>query len=421
VDRPHFFPAAIALSLLLPLAGAGGFPAASGRSFPDTSTRIGVFADQLPGGLTEAQTTFAATHYVGTQKLTLDLSRPLRAINPNFLVLHYHLAMWQAAPPVQFIVDGQTWANDYSTVNRHEAWFWHNQQREQVASRQDGKLLMNIADPGFRAYWRDSIVAQVQAGDYDGVFLDSASPALLQWEAPAGADPRLSGTGVRDHTFPELGGRSWIAAWQDWIRSLDVALASKRIPLIPNTGAFATTWDDTNYSLTSGVFSEGFSDPTLSASEWTNAMNTTLRMVRKNKIVILQNYLASTSDVEKRRYLLANYLLAKGRRTYVFYFASSPLEWYPEWSLDLGEARTTADSVDELAWNGVYRRDFAKGVVFVNPATTPVRVNPGTGVKRVELLGGGEVSRSGSVTGTLGMSSMDTLEIAPKSAEIVMR
>jgi hypothetical protein len=40
-----------------------------------------------------------------------------------------------------------------------------------------------------------ALTAQVVAGDYDGIFLDSASPALLQGETQA--DPRLAGTGVR--------------------------------------------------------------------------------------------------------------------------------------------------------------------------------------------------------------------------------
>jgi hypothetical protein len=133
--------------------------------------------------MSDAQVRFAATHYVGTQKLTLNVSRRLRAINPGFLVLHYHLAMWQSAPNVPFITDGNTWGNDYPAVNAHESWFWHNREHQRVTSSHDGKLLMNVSDAGFREHWRDSLLRQVEDGDYDGVFLDSASPALLQGEA----------------------------------------------------------------------------------------------------------------------------------------------------------------------------------------------------------------------------------------------
>ena len=275
--------------------------------------------------------------------------------------------------------------------------------------------------PRFQTYWRDSIAEQVRAGDYDGVFLDSASPALLQWEARAPLDSRLLGDGVRTNTFPELGGKSWITAWQEWISQLDRSLASQGIPLIPNAGAFATTWDNTDYSLTSGVFSEGFCDPGLTTDDWKAAVNQTLSLVRANKIVILQNYLASPADLAKRRYLLASYLLMKGSRTYLVYFASSTLEWYPEWDLDLGAAQRTATTVDDLLWNGVYRRDFANGVVLVNPTTRPVRVNLGATFKRLEPQGGGAVLRDGVAPGRLMTSTVTSLEIAGKAAEILLR
>jgi hypothetical protein len=395
-------------------------PGGAGRRvFPDTSARIGVLTDQLPGGMTDAQMRFAATHYVGTQKLTLNLSRPLRALNPNFIVLHYRLAMWQSAPRVNYIVDGNRWSNDFPRVDPHESWFWHNPAGQRVASNQDGKLLMNIADPGFRAYWRESIASQVAAGDYDGVFLDSASPALLQWEARAPLDRRLLGSGVRTNRFPELGGRSWIAAWQDWIADLDASLAARGIPLIPNVGALATTWDNTDYSLTAGAFSEGFLDSGFPEADWQAAANQTLDLVRKNRIVILQNYLAP-ENIAKRKYLLANYLLVKGSRTYVVYFAT-PLDWYPEWELDLGAANNNAATVNDLYWKGVYRRDFANGIALVNPTARTVRVDLGATFRRVDPAGGGAVGPDGTKRGTIGTTAVSFLQLPPKSAEILLR
>jgi len=412
------------LTLLLAatvILGAPRVPtAAIRRPFPDTSTRIAILTDQLPTSMSDAQMRFSATHYVGTQKLSLDLSRPIRKVNPAFLVLHYHLAMWQSAPKVSFIVDGTRWANDFPKVNAHESWFWHNPQGQRVTSTQDGKLLMNVSDPGFRAYWRDSLIAQVRDGDYDGIFLDSASPALLQWEARAPEDPRLLGTGVRTNTFPELGGTSWIAAWQEWIADLNSALAAKGIPLIPNVGALTTTWDNSDYSLTEGVFCEGFLDPKFAMADWEAAIDQTLSLVSRNKIVILQNYIGSAGNLSKRRYLLANYLLVKGTRTYLAYFVSR-LDWYPEWELDLGPAQKTAARASDLLWNGVYRRDFTKGVVLVNPGTTPVSVSFDQPLNRVEPQGGGAVASDGTVTGRLTTTTVTTLTLGPASAEILLR
>ena len=54
----------------------------------------------------------------------------------------------------------------------------------------------------------------------------------------------------------------------------------------------------------------------------------------------------------------------------VDYFSAGPLEWYPEWDVDLG-APTTAPTTDvaSLLSGGVYRRDFQKGSVLVNPSS----------------------------------------------------
>ena len=418
-SRPISFSLGVAAAVVVLAGGAFG---ANSRRFPDTSARIGVLIDQLPGTMSASQVRFAATHYVGTQKLTLDLSRPLRAINPGFLVLHYHLAMWQSAPNVTFIIDGNQWSNDYPVVTLHESWFWHNRENQRVTSNQDGKLLMNVSDLGFRQYWRDSLIRQVEDGDYDGVFLDSASPALLQAEARSPEDTRLFADQVRTHTFQELGGRTWIAAWQAWIADLDRALSTRGIPLIPNVGGLATTWDNTDYSLTAGVFCEGFLDPGFTTADWKAAADQTLALVQRQKIVILQNYLSSAGDVARRRFLLASYLLVKGARTYVAYFApGSPFEWYPEWDLDLGAAQKTGVTADDLIWNGIYRRDFEHGIVLVNPSTTPVRVELGAIFKRIEPVGGGAVSRDGTVTGHLDTFPVTSLEVGAKSAEILLR
>ena len=58
----------------------------SASRFPDTTATIAILSDQLPN-LNAQQTQFAATHYVGSQKLLLGATRALRAINPNFVVL----------------------------------------------------------------------------------------------------------------------------------------------------------------------------------------------------------------------------------------------------------------------------------------------------------------------------------------------
>jgi hypothetical protein len=402
------------------VADSGPRDAGSARVFPDTNASIAILADQFPT-MNAAQMQFAATHYVGTEKQLLPVTQALRAINPGFLVLHYHLSMWQSAPMTDFIVNGTSWDNDYSTVTTHEDWFWHNAGAQRVASSVDGKLLMNVSVAGFQAYWASSLAAQVAAGQYDAIFFDSASPALLQGECGV-ADPRLAGTAAASAVFPELGGHTWIDAWQSWMSSLAATLSAQGIPLIPNTSAFVTGWDTTNYGLTPGIFSEGFADPSFAESDWQASTTELLKLAAADKIMILQNYLAGPTDVAKRLYYLGNYLLVKGHHTYLDYFAQGALEWYPEWQLGLGApsgpAATTAAG---LLSGGVYRRDFANGSVLVNPSAAAVTVMLGATYQQVVPLGGGAVDASGAVGGSLGKMLVTSVVVGPTSAEILLK
>jgi len=399
-------------------AAAGG-ASATGRSFPDTNASIAILADQLPP-MNDAQMAFAVSHYVGTEKQLLPVTQALRAKNPKFLVLHYHLSMWQSAPTTDFIIDGKSWGNDYPVVTTHEDWFWHNAENARVPSSADQKLLMNVSNADFQTYWAKALADQVKAGDYDGVFFDSASPALLQGEC-AGGDPRLAATAARDTKFAELGNHSWIEAWQAWISALNGALAAQGIALLPNTSAFVTGWDNTDYALSAGAFVEGFSDRTFAESDWQASTNELLKLSGADKIMILQNYLKDTSDVATRLYYLGNYLLVKGHHTYLDYFSSAgPFEWYPEWEADLGAPVTTGAKAADLLSGGVYRRDFANGSVLVNPSSAPVTVDLGGTFQRLVPSGGGAVDASGNAPGSTTQQAVNSLSVAATSAEIIL-
>jgi hypothetical protein len=392
-----------------------------GRPWPDSTAKTLILADQLPGGLTAAQQQFVVSHMVGTQKLTLAQSQPLRALAPNFLVLHYHLAIWQSAPSVTFIVDGMNWGNDYPTVTTNEGWFWHNQAGQRVAANDDGKLLMNIGDGGFASYWKSSILAQIAAGDYDGLFADSAAPDLLQWEAQSPAEPRLAGTGARDTAIAELGGQTYIQAWQSFMTDFNAALAAQGVPLIPNTGSFTTSWDTTDYSLTAGVFVEGFADPSFAPADWQRSMNQILSLAARHKIVIAQNYLADASKVDVRLYYLGNYLLMRGDRSYLDYFAGGPLEWYPEWDVDLGAPVKTAATVADLAVSGAYEREFANGWAAVNPTASAVTLTFPASARLVMPQGGGAIGATGAEPGSLAYGSAASVTLQPATAAIVLK
>ncbi len=96
--------AVCALLALMPAAGAAR------RPFPDTRDCIRVYVDQLPSQITDAQWRFVATHYVGSQKMPRSWTRHARRLNPNFLMLHYQLAvgLGPAASYTEDILTNQT-------------------------------------------------------------------------------------------------------------------------------------------------------------------------------------------------------------------------------------------------------------------------------------------------------------------------
>jgi hypothetical protein len=309
-------------------------------------------------------------------------------------------------------------------VTMNEPWFWHNASNARV-NAPDGKFLMDITVPGFEAYWEQSLEAQVADGEYDAIFFDSASPALLQgWcgGTAANQDPRLAGTAAATTPFSELGGATWIDAWQTWITKLNADLAAKGIPLIPNTGAFITGWDTTNYTLSAGAFSEGFAGTDFAVSDWQASTNELLLLASDDRLMILQNYLTTASDIATRMYYLGNYLLVKGHHTYLDYFADGPLEWYPEWSVDLGAPTTpTTTNVMDLAEAGVYRRDFANGSVLVNPTSSSVTVDLGGTYQEVTPSGGGAVDTTGATPGTITMQPVTSVSVGATTAVIVLK
>ena len=410
----------ILLGLVGRIWGAEPGPEYNRFGFPETSSTISVLVDQLPNHLTEEQVRFVAGHYVGSQKLILPLTQRIRRYNPRFVVLHYHLGIWQQQPAHKFIIDGKSWGNDWSFVNRHEDWFWHNEKGQRVRSKNDGKYLMNIMNPEFQEYWKTSIARQIIAGEYQGVFLDSASPALLQCEA-SWMDPRLAGTAAAKRRFKELGGITWSKAYESFMADLTKFLESLGYATLPNIGGLFTTWDTTDYYTTaSGAFMEG-AFVTRSLKDWEMAASRTMELIKRDKIVIFQSYLKNDEDIKTRLYYLSCYLLFKGRYTYINYFYRSTLSWYPEWQLDLGLPREPIpDLVKMRVKRGLYRRLYSRGEVWINVSSRDEKITFPRELRVALPIGGGPVGQKGEAQGRLSFRPAQEVVLQPWSGLIVL-
>ena len=147
---------------------------------------------------------------------------------------------------------------------------------------------------------------------------------------------------------------------------------------LPNLGALVTGWDDTDFSAADGGMVEGFGEWGAGlqgeSADWQLQLDRILQLARQDKVLFLQGTLQddpNTPDgLRHRLFMLGSYLLAKDDYTYINMLPPGGdvgVYYYPEYELDLGDATTqTPARIDQLLWNGVYRRDFENYSAYLN-------------------------------------------------------
>ncbi len=402
--------------------------ASAARSFPDTTDGIFVFNDQLATwSMSEAQFQFAATHYVGSQKLIVSATRHLRQYNPNFLVLHYRLgqALGHSMPDANCnpttaylqIINGDRWVREFPRANQlQEQWFVHRG-GQRVFNCAYGHYLMNLNNASWRAWWSNQVIKQLQNNENDGVFADSYS--VPNYFGGCAWKPCLP---VINTKF-ENGWANKEHAFTDYIR----AQFAGRWVWIPNVGAWITTRDPSDYSNTDGVMFESFAEwgggNYFDASDWVLQQNRALSLINANKIILAQTY-PDASDVNERMFILGTYLLIKGARTYINLDTGLAPEWFPEYAIDLGAPTENAASIDALydATAQVYQRNFQNGRVLVNPSDETRVVNLGATLYRAIPQGGGDVPANGIIPASWNItySAVTTVTLAPHQAAVLL-
>jgi hypothetical protein len=416
--------------IYLPFVARNVTPVSPRRSWRDTTSGIYVFNDQLASWMSDAQWQFAATHYVGTQKMTRANADRLRALNPNFLILHYRLGLALGYRAIQGacnptggylqIIEGNTWVQEWNPA-APENWFYHYPEvsATRVLNCDWGWYLMELNDAGWRAYWHGEVLRQLQTNDDDGVFMDSLS--VPNYLGAGSFNPMLPAV---DSAF-ESAWATRINAWLTWLQTQPVG----DYYIVPNVGSWITTRDPTDYSPVDGVMIEGFAIAADASPydlfDWQLQMNRALGLIAQGKAVIGQSY---AIGAQERMFALGTYLLIKGNRTYLNIELDLDPEWWPEYDLPIGAPTMSAGTnIASLynASNQVYRRNFTNGFVLVNP-TSPY---DGTGITRTVNLGGtyyravtsggGTVPASGVPTGMLSYQVVTSVTLPPYTAIVL--
>jgi len=412
-------PFAFVFAIVASVAGAQ-VPA---RPTPNTTYGVHVFNDQNATGLTAAQVDFCAQRYAGTQKQTRADADRYRAVNPDFLVLHYRLGQGlghrsTSAPcnpngGLVTIIDG-TWVPEWpGDAAVDENWFWH-QNGLRTLQCQWGWYLAELDDTSWRSWWSDRVLAQLEHNDADGLFADS----FLVPNYMGGFSPALP---ALDPTF-ELAWSQKMARFMDFMR----ARFASRYRFLPNVGTWLTTRDQTDFARADGVFIEGFGYDAweqYGLEAFTTQSDRLLGLIVQNKIVIGQSYRIDAAW--QRMHTLANYFLIKGRHTFLNFETGQAPEWWPEYDVPLGaplaDAPTTTAGLFDPA-KGVYTRAYSNGQVFLNAGATTRSFALGATYRRAIPVGGGNVPASGVLPSTwrVDTTSVSALTLAPGEGAVVL-
>lgn len=398
------------------------------RPFPNTNNGIYVFSDQFnTANMTEAQFKFAATHYVGAQKLLPQAILQLRKYNPNFIVLHYRLgeglgyrtANSQCQPTGNYIqIIDHTWTQEWPGDNKVQPqWFFQYDGQPRVYNCSLGWYLMNINNPSWRQWWSQKVIEQLEKNRDDGVFADSYSIPnyFTNWK------PNLS---AYDPTFEEMWARS-MHNFTNYMR----ARFRGRWYWIPNIGSYITTRDPSDYTNVDGAMIEDFAEwgnlNFFALSDWQLQMNRVLSLVKLNKIIIAQSYPKPWFPTEQM-FDIASYLLIKGSHTYVnLDMWGLTVQWTPQYDINLGPPVDPLPSNISSYWYPnwkVYVRHYQNGMVLVNPTTADtgtIALN-NTYYKVNVAQGGGPVPADGSAPGSLSYTATSTVDLAPHTAVVLL-
>jgi hypothetical protein len=399
-------------------ASAPGGPGFA-RPLPESNGRIRVFPDQLGQNITDAQARFAATHFVGSQKLLRRTSARIRAHNPGFLVLQYRLATGLST--AENITERDTWAADTieptappDPRRTDEAWYLHDPPGSTTrVVHADSYYLADVRSQGWQGGHIAEILRRMPLNDFDGVFLDTAH-LRTDGFTPGDWHARFC-----DPEIPKLT-KCWTPPMRAYYQQMTERLhaGSSKYYVIGNFGPLVTGWD-TNEELTTldGGMIELFmwlGGARLDERDWHISAGRILNLLGNEKVMIAQPVGYPAGDPGARSWILGNFLLFQGRRSYAAFYPSgteatgAPV-WLPEYEVDLGPALAPlpaspaglcTQAPETRRCGGLYARAYTRGMVFVNPAdaSRPAQLpEPAAGTRWAELSfsGGGFVGENG--------------------------
>ncbi len=401
-----------------PLTPAAIQPSGLAQKLPSTRRYVLIWKDQLADavqGITQAQKPWIVEHYVGSQKLFKSQIDEYRTMNPDFLMLVYHLAYGLNGADQNNPVGNITGVNKYGqedTDNFTPYVAAHSLTRENAyehgtntgftnnrVSYPDPFWLMNVDSTEWRSYLFDTLV-EWQAYPTDkatGVFLDVAFHPWYNYQPDQWWAPKAGG-----------GSHTDLANWWNprataYFKAMRVAFAPTathpRYLVIPNPDSLIDE-EPAFLDETDGVFTENWQAVKDSAGNWHDSVRRLCRYVTSKGKVWIAGITAKGTSLsnQERELLVGTYLLVRNGTSY-YTLGLDDVSWYPEYEIDLGGY--TGEPPEDLETlrvagtgggsGGLYARTYVSGLVLVNSSSGALSYNLPSAMKRATFSGGGDV------------------------------
>ncbi|HLK36774.1 MAG TPA: putative glycoside hydrolase [Polyangiaceae bacterium] len=411
-----------------PLRAAALAPSGLAQPLPSTRRYVLVWPDQLvPDGAgggapySQALMQWVVTHFVGTQKLFRSQIDSYRALNPNFLVLTYHLAFGLNGADQKNPVGNITGPNQFGQEDTDTFTPWvaaHGATREDAyqhsatpassanrVSYPDPYWLMDIAAPEWRSYVEATLLAWAAfpSANSTGFFLDVAFPPWYNY-APSGWWAGPAGGASRQDLDAW-----WMPRATDYFNALRTAFAPSashpRYLVVPNPDALDDGTDEPTFlEGADGVFTENWQKALVDPTDWNLSVRRICHYVTGHQKVWMMD---STSDVTtmtdaQRSVIIGTYLLIRNGTSYAMLLPG--LHWYPEYEIDLGGyVDEPPDDIEQLrvagaggSAGGLYARQEVSGTVLVNSSSAALTYDVPSPMEQAEWSGGGAVGADGS-------------------------
>ena len=301
----------------------------------------------------------------------------LKRHNPQVTALMYRelFCVLHEETPLGESVGGFDWI-----AAHHPEWFQRDRQGRRIeVPDYPGRWMMDLGHPGWQAFWIERTLRDVEAGGWDGVFVDDAL------------------TTVRAHELPPLAGYPDDASLQEAVSSFlsRISEAFHRsgklvIANASNTYDAPGLWERW-LEVTDGLMEEHFA-----GQGWTWGEHIAPRQLeamraaaQKGKRMFCMTY-GSWEDRARMETSLAAYLVGAGPGIFWSYRPPKPSDrpaWHASWTDRLGQPLGEAEVI-----GSVWRRRFEQGLAAVNAGANPQSVETPCGVVALQAHEGRLIS-----------------------------